>query len=48
MEGDAIWNLKWTSDISKSCYQTFRKCLDNFMKIFLDDFIVYNDMDNHL
>jgi hypothetical protein len=22
--------------------------LDNFMRIFLDEFIVYNDMDNHL
>jgi hypothetical protein len=28
--------------------KTFREYLDNFMKIFLDDFIVYNDMDNHL
>jgi hypothetical protein len=28
--------------------KTFKKYLDNFMKIFLDDFIVYSDMDNHL
>jgi hypothetical protein len=28
--------------------KTFRKYLDNLMKIFLDDFIVYSDMDNHL
>jgi len=25
-----------------------KKYLDNFIKIILDDFIVYNDMDNHL
>ncbi len=28
--------------------KTFRECLDNFMKIFLDDFTVYSDMENHL
>jgi hypothetical protein len=28
--------------------KTFRKYLDNFMKIFLDDFIVYSDMESHL
>jgi len=28
--------------------RTFRKYLDQFMKIFLDDFIVYIDMENHL
>ncbi len=28
--------------------KAFRKCLDNFMKIFLDDFTMYSDMDNHL
>ncbi len=32
----------------KTITKTFRKYLDNFMKIFLDDFIIYNDMDNHL
>jgi hypothetical protein len=32
----------------KAITKTFRKYLDNFMKIFLDDFIIYNDMDNHL
>jgi hypothetical protein len=26
----------------------FREYLDNFMKIFLDDFIVYSDMESHL
>jgi hypothetical protein len=28
--------------------KTFRKYLDNFMKIFLDDFMMYNDMESHL
>ncbi len=28
--------------------KTFREYLDQFMKIFLDDFIVYNNMENHL
>jgi hypothetical protein len=27
--------------------RSFRKYLDKFMKIFLDDFMVYNDMENH-
>jgi hypothetical protein len=28
--------------------KTFRKYLDDFMKIFLDDFTLYNDMESHL
>jgi hypothetical protein len=28
--------------------RAFRKYLDQFMKIFLDDFIVYSDMESHL
>jgi hypothetical protein len=28
--------------------KTFRKYLDSFMKIFLDDFTVYSEMENHL
>ncbi len=28
--------------------KTFREYLDSFMKIFLDDFIVYSDMESHL
>jgi hypothetical protein len=27
--------------------QTFKEYLNYFMKIFLDDFIVYNDVDTH-
>jgi hypothetical protein len=28
--------------------KAFKEYLDNFMKIFLDDFTMYNDIDNHL
>jgi hypothetical protein len=28
--------------------KTFKKYLDSFMKIFLDDFTMHNDMENHL
>ncbi len=28
--------------------KTFKEYLDNFMKMFLDDFTVYNDMESHL
>jgi len=32
----------------KTITKAFKEYLDNFMKIFLDDFIVYNDMESHL
>jgi hypothetical protein len=32
----------------KAIAKTFREYFDNFMKIFLDDFIVYSDMESHL
>jgi hypothetical protein len=28
--------------------KTYKKYLDNFMKIFVDDFIVYSDMDSQI
>jgi len=28
--------------------KTFKDYLDNFMKIFLDDFTMYSDMESHL
>jgi hypothetical protein len=28
--------------------KTFKKYLDNFMKIFLDDFTMYSDMESHI
>jgi hypothetical protein len=42
MEGDVVWSYQGV------VFKAFKKKLDNFMKIFLDDFIVYNDMDSHL
>jgi len=32
----------------KDVIKTFKEYLDNFMKIFLDDFRVYNDMESRL
>jgi hypothetical protein len=32
----------------KTVTKAFREYLDNFMKIFLDDFTLYNDMESHL
>jgi hypothetical protein len=32
----------------KAISKTFREYLDSFMKIVLDDFTVYNDMENHM
>jgi hypothetical protein len=28
--------------------RTFKEYLDIFMEVLLDDFIIYNDMENHL
>jgi hypothetical protein len=32
----------------KTITKTFREYLDNFMKIFMDDFIGHSDMENHM
>jgi len=37
-----------TPTFHKAMTKTFREYMDTFMKIFLDDFIVYNDMETHL
>jgi hypothetical protein len=48
--GAFIWKVMsfgppiYQKDITKA----FKEYLDNFMKIFLDDFIMYSDMENHL
>jgi hypothetical protein len=34
--------------LQKIVNKTFKEYLDQFMKIFLDDFTVYNDMESHL
>jgi hypothetical protein len=45
------WNVKWNKvrfAVVCAMNRTFKEYLDKFMKIFLGDSIVYNDMDNHL
>jgi hypothetical protein len=44
---------KWQVENGPPTYQkamtkTFKGYLDNFMKIFYDDFMVYSDMESHL
>ncbi len=52
--GAVVWKVMlFGVKIGSPTYQrtmtkTFREYLDNFMKIFLDDFIVYSDMESHL
>ncbi len=52
--GAFIWTLMpFGVKIGPLTYQkivtkTFKYYLENFMKIFLDDFIVYSDMESHL
>jgi cleavage and polyadenylation specificity factor subunit 1 len=48
LDGDAIWCQKWATNISKSSQRDFKKYLYHFIKIFLDDFIIYSDMESHL
>jgi len=45
---NAFWSEKWTPTYQKVVSKTFRDYLNNFMKLFLDDFTFYNDMDTHL
>jgi hypothetical protein len=51
--GAFIWKVMFGVKNGPPTYQrvvtkTFREYLDSFMKIFLDDFIVYSGMDSHL
>jgi hypothetical protein len=43
-----IRNKNGPPTYQKAVTKTFIKYLDNFMKIFLDDFMVYSDMESHL
>jgi hypothetical protein len=46
---DAFWSEKWTSCLPKgNLSRTFKDYLNKFVKIFLDDFNIYNDMGTHL
>ncbi len=53
-QGTIIWNvMSFGVKIGPPTYQTvvtkaFKEYLDNFMQIFLDDFTMYSDMENHL
>jgi hypothetical protein len=53
-EGVFIWKLmsfgvkNGPPTYQKVVTKTFREYLDSFMKIFLDDFTVYSDMESHL
>jgi hypothetical protein len=45
---DAIWCKKWIAYLSKGSYQNIPKYIDVFMKSFLDDFRIINDVSIHL
>ncbi len=44
---NAFWGKKWTTNLSKVSHQAFYEYIDVFMKIFLDDFIVFSDLSTH-
>ncbi len=52
--GDFIWKVilfglkNGPPTYQRTITKTFREYLDNFMKIFLDDFTMYSDMESHL
>jgi hypothetical protein len=48
MQGDVVWNNNGPPTYHKVVTKTFIKYLDKFMKIFLDDSIVYCDMESHM
>jgi hypothetical protein len=48
LHSNAFWNKEWTSIYQRVVSKAFRDYQDKFMKIFLDNFIVYNNMDTHL
>jgi hypothetical protein len=48
MDDDSIWSLNGPPTYQRAVTKTFKEYLDNFMKIFLDDFIMYSGMESHL
>jgi hypothetical protein len=49
LEGDVFWLMKnGPPTFHRVFSKTFREYMDNFMKIFLDNFIIYNDTNTHL
>jgi hypothetical protein len=45
---NSFWGQKQTTYLSKGSHQSFREYIDVFMKIFLDDFTIFNDISIHL
>ncbi len=45
---DAIWCKKWITHLLKVVTKVFRAYIDLFMKIFLNDFMVFSDLLTHL
>lgn len=45
---DAIWAQECTSYKQKAMNKAFKDYVANFMKLFLDDFMVFSDLDTHL
>jgi hypothetical protein len=45
---DAFWGQKWIAYLSKVVRKAFREYIDVFMKIFLDDYIIFSDLSNHI
>jgi hypothetical protein len=45
---DAIWHHKWTANLLEGNTRAFHEYIDVFIKIFLNDFTVFNDISTHL
>jgi hypothetical protein len=39
---------KWATNFLENSYRAFGKYYDQFMKIFLDNFAIYSDMESYL
>jgi len=47
LDGDVIWCKKWANFRETNFSKTFKNYLNQFMKIFLDDFTIYSDIESH-
>jgi hypothetical protein len=45
---DAFWGQKWTPTYERAITKIACEYINVFMKIFLDDFIVFSDMFTHI
>jgi hypothetical protein len=46
--GYAIWAQKCAPTYQRVMNKSFKNYLDDFMKLFLDDFTIFSDLDTHL